>query len=70
MKEMRQKGGRGSRVRQLARLNSKITRLSSELETLQFLQDRLEREIAPSDRGAVRGWAQSTVKMRTSRRMS
>jgi len=49
MKEMRQRGGqagRGSKARRLARLNSKITRLSSELETLQFMQDRLERELA------------------------
>lgn len=70
MKEMRQKGGRGSKVRQLVRLNSRITRLSSELETLQFLQDRLEREISPSDGGAVRDWEQSPVKMRDFRRMS
>lgn len=73
MKEMRQKGGqagRGGKVRQLVRLNSKITRLSSELETLQFLQDRLERELAPSDGGAARDWEQSPAKMRASRRMS
>ena len=53
MKQMRQKdaqAGRGGKVRQLVRLNSRITRLSSELETLQFLQDRLERELAPSRR--------------------
>lgn len=73
MKEMRQNGGeagRGGKVRRLARLNSRITRLSSELETLQFLQDRLERELAPSDGGAGRGWGRSPVKMRASRRMS
>jgi hypothetical protein len=57
MKEMRQKGGqdgRGGKVRRLARLNSRITRLSSELETLQFLQDRLEKELAPSEGGEGR----------------
>lgn len=67
MKAMRQKGGRG-KARQLVRLNSKITRLSSELETLQFLQDRLERELAPSDVEAAWDRNQAPVKMRASRR--
>lgn len=56
MKEMRLKdgqAGRGGKARRLARLNSRITRLSSELETLQFMQDRLERELAL--RGKPRG---------------
>lgn len=70
MKEMRQKGERGGKVRQLVRLNSKITRLSSELETLQFLQDRLEMELAPSDGGAAWDWKQAPVKTRASRRTS
>lgn len=54
MKEMRQKdgqAGRSSKVRRLARLNSRITQLGSELETLQFMQDRLERELAPFSSG-------------------
>lgn len=73
MKDMRQKDGQSGRcgkVRRLVRLNSKITRLSSELETLQFLQDRLERELAPADRGEARDWKQSPVKMRANRRAS
>lgn len=36
------------KFRKLAVLNRKIVRLSSELETLQYLQDRLEREMTPS----------------------
>jgi len=35
------------KFRKLAVLNRKIVRLSSELETLQYLQDRLEREMTP-----------------------
>lgn len=40
--------GKGAKkFRKLAVLNRKIIRLSSELETLQYLQDRLEREMTP-----------------------
>ena len=46
-------------ARKLMRLNRRITKLSSELETLQFMQDRLERELesekAPRPRGRARG---------------
>lgn len=35
------------KFRKLAVLNRRIVRLSSELETLQYLQDRLEREMTP-----------------------
>lgn len=34
------------------RLNRRITRLSSELETLQFMQDRLERQLDAEERSA------------------
>lgn len=33
------------KIRRLAKLNRRIVRLSSELETLHYMQDRLEREI-------------------------
>jgi hypothetical protein len=32
-------------ARRLARINRRITRLSSELETLQYIQDRLSRDL-------------------------
>jgi hypothetical protein len=35
------------KFRKLAVLNRKIVRLSSELETLQYMQDLLEREMTP-----------------------
>jgi septal ring factor EnvC (AmiA/AmiB activator) len=41
-------------VRKLARINTKISRLSSELETLQFVQDRLERKLESAERSAAR----------------
>lgn len=41
-------------ARKLARLNKKITRLSSELETLHFMQDRLERAIESAEQSAER----------------
>lgn len=40
-----QAGTRG--FKRLAVLNRRIVRLSSELETLQYMQDRLERELEP-----------------------
>jgi len=43
------------KARKLARLNQKITRLNSELETLHFMQDRLEREIESAGRSAAHG---------------
>ena len=40
------------KFRRLAVLNRRIVRLSSELETLQYLQDRLERELGPGEHTA------------------
>jgi len=37
--------GTDRRLRRLRRLGRRITRLTSELETLNFIQDRLEREL-------------------------
>lgn len=41
-----------SRARKLANINRKIMQLSSELETLQYMQDRLERELEPDNLSA------------------
>ena len=38
---------RERKTRKLAVLNRRIVRLSAELETLQFMQDRLERQLEP-----------------------
>lgn len=52
------------KVKRLARINRRITRLSSELETLQFMQDRLERELEPVRGNAGSG---SPLSRRTAR---
>lgn len=45
------------RSKKLAVLNRRIVRLSSELETLQFMQDRLARELEPgASRQGVSVW--------------
>jgi hypothetical protein len=41
---------RTTKFKRLAVLNRKIIRLGSELETLQFMQDRLERDLRPGGR--------------------
>lgn len=46
-----QENRQGQRARRLVRLNRRITKLSSELETLQFMQDRLERELESGKAG-------------------
>jgi hypothetical protein len=48
-------------AKKLAVLNRRIVRLSSELETLQFMQDRLERELERPD-GRDRGTAHGARK--------
>lgn len=47
--EVRTTGG-DRRVKRLLRLGRRITRLLSELETLNFMQDRLERELESRSR--------------------
>jgi septal ring factor EnvC (AmiA/AmiB activator) len=48
-----QRPGPRRQARKLARLNTKITRLNSELETLTFMQDRLQREIESAGRSTA-----------------
>lgn len=44
------RSGQDPKAKKLARLNRRITRLSSELETLAFMQGRLERELESGER--------------------
>lgn len=46
------KAGREKRMRRLRSLGRRITRLCNELETLNFIQDRLERELEARARAA------------------
>jgi hypothetical protein len=53
----------GRKAAKLARLNRRITRLSAELETLHFMQDRLERELKEIDAGKCPAPAQPRMEV-------